>query len=443
MNRRRTIPTFPVLLALGLYLALFVPVRGLPGCSSVGAAESPPETVVFEMTYRALNKPDDPLSYRAYWGFGGIDGANDPFVQAVKRRVKDCTVVYNRALPKAQWSVVELQDQRPIALYFDVNADGELSEQEKFLPAVPSGSNFGYPYAFVTSDFLIRKDQREIPFRVMLVGNTYGDSRVSYMWSPAGVLEGQANLAGEPMRLVLYANGFSGSFTDFGSCSFMLLPAGQKLEGYLPRSPLSSLIQHERTFYRLKLSGTHEKDKTVRITFEKDTTPTGHLAAALRGKETLKARIASATIQGATDNSIQFQVADLALPLPEGRYRLGYAAVSYGAERDDEWRIMFNEGPTFEINAGKTRQVALGGLTLSVSAVDEKDRYNSNAREQSTYVKGTTIYLTPRIKGKVGEVYTRFSQKNATGNNFTDVKPHLTILDPDGKTVASADMEYG
>ena len=58
----------------------------------------------------------------------------------------------------------------------------------------------------------------------------------------------------------------------------------------------------------------------------------------------------------------------------------------------------------------------LGTPALSVSAIDEQERYNSNVKEKSTYAKGTPIYLTPQIKGKAGEVYLRFSQKSAGGN---------------------------
>jgi hypothetical protein len=449
MNRFLT--TSVVLTLLAAYLALFVPVppslaSDSPVQAATGALELPSGAAVFEMKYRGLSGPDDPLAYHSFWGFGDGGGEGEPFVQAVKSQVKECAVVGNRSLQKNQWSVVELKDKKPIAFYFDVNADGKLSDDEKFLPAARTESNSPFPYAFMTSDFAMHtEDQREIPFRVVLVGNVYDTDRISYMWSPACVLEGQATLAGEPLKLFLYADGFRGSFTTFGSCSYVLLPAGQKLEGYLPRSPLSSLVYHKGTFYQLKLSGAHEKGKAVQVAFTKDTTPTGRLAITLQGKEPLKARVGRSVINGATGNSIYFEMPDTQSPLPEGRYRLTSGSIGYGVGNDSDWQATFSQGPPFEINAGKTRQIELGGLTLSVGAVDEKERYRSDVKQRSTYAKGTSIYLSPQIKGKAGEVYTRFDGLQDKGglNSFTGVKPHVTIRDPDGKMVASTDMEYG
>jgi hypothetical protein len=95
------------------------------------------------MKYRGLSAPDDPLSHRTYWGFGAPDdgaGEKDSFVLAVKDRVKECSLVYNRSLAKAQWSVVELKDKKPVAFYFDINAMARSPMMR--VSATPSGSNF-------------------------------------------------------------------------------------------------------------------------------------------------------------------------------------------------------------------------------------------------------------------------------------------------------------
>jgi hypothetical protein len=77
------------------------------------------------MKYRGLSVPDDPLSHGGTWSWGGPDGKNDPFVRAVKEKVRESTVVYNGSLPHSKFAVVELQDKKPVALYFDADGDGE------------------------------------------------------------------------------------------------------------------------------------------------------------------------------------------------------------------------------------------------------------------------------------------------------------------------------
>jgi hypothetical protein len=454
MKRLLTQFVVPAVSVIAMSIALFGPAQpswagDSPATATTGAPEPPPGAAVFEMKYRGLSGPADSLSYAMYWGFGAPDddtGQKDPFVLAVRNRVKECTLVYYRSLSRAQWSVVELKDKKPVAFYFDLNADGRLSDDEKFLPAAPSGSNSGCPFAFVTSDFLIRTDdRREIPFRVMLVGNDNG-AELSYIWSPACVLEGQATLAGQPMRLVLFSNRFSGSFTDFGQCDIMLLPAEQKLEGYIPRymrNTLSSLFYHRGAFYRLKLQGTHTKDSMIRAVLEKDTSPTGQAAFEVTTRDGLTTRLTTIWLQGAKDATIQLHLENAQPTLPIGQYKVSYGDASYGSQSNGEWNVSIKNGPPFDIKAAEPTRVSLGQPVLSVKAIDEKDRYTDSPKERSTYAKGTSIYLSPQIKGKAGEVYTQFARKNTGNNSFTSEKPHVTVRDPDGKTVASTDMEYG
>ena len=89
-----------------------------PASVASGSAERPAGAIVFEMKYRGLSQSDDPLSYRAYYGFASAPGGEkDPFVQAVKSQAKECTLLYNWTLPQAKWWVIELRDKKPVALY--------------------------------------------------------------------------------------------------------------------------------------------------------------------------------------------------------------------------------------------------------------------------------------------------------------------------------------
>lgn len=430
---------------VGGALAILV-VAGLAvtGLSAENQADAP-ETVTFDLHYRALTLPNDPLSYRSFWGFGSSPPANEPFVEAVKEKVQEFDPVYNPSLSNCKWSVVELKDKKPVAFYFDLDGDGKLSDNERIPPTTTTREQSGnYPYTFITPDFVLRPDDgREIPFRVILVADSFGGDRLQYMWSPSCILEGQAVFAGVATRLLLYGNGFSGSFSDFGRCNFVLVPATQKIEGYVPRAMLSSLICQDGTFYKLSLEGSHEKDKTLQVKLTEDTSPTGRAMVSLKGKDALKTRLTNATIVGDGDDTIRFSMGNAESVMPVGKYKLTSGYVCYGVESDDQWQVNFNDGPAFAIAKDEKATIDLGDLSLTISAVSERERYRSDVKEKSTYAEGTPIYLAPQIKGKAGEVYMRFSQKSDEGNRWTAIKPHVAILDADGKEVASADMEYG
>ncbi len=414
-----------------------------PALYGAGEPQAPPGAAVFEMRYRGLDAPDDPLAVGGLNGFiAPAGGESDSFVQAVKSRVKDCSLAYNGMLPKARWAVVELQNKEPAALYFDINADGKLSDNEKFPRAPKSKKEF--PYVFITSDFQIRApDGREVPFRVMLAAMGAGNGQYLYVWSPLCVLEGQATLAGAPMKLVLCGQGFDGSYVAFGRSSFFLIPAQRKNEASLSRHTLSSVINHEGTFYRLRLPGPHAQDSVLRVVLEKDTTPTGRAAVTVATQESAKTRLSGLQLVGAQDDTIQFSLSDAGLTLPAGQYDVRHGFLNYGRENANEWRVDINGGPQLNFAAAQTAHLDLGQPVLSIRAIKESDRNQENAQALSTYAQGTPIYLAPQIKGKAGEAYGRFTQREAGTGRTSDIKPHILITASDGKQVASADLEYG
>lgn len=65
------------------------------------------DTLSFDMKYRGLTAEKDDISYNSYWGFGGPDDANNPFVEEIKAKVQNTSLVYNPRFEGAQWAVIE------------------------------------------------------------------------------------------------------------------------------------------------------------------------------------------------------------------------------------------------------------------------------------------------------------------------------------------------
>lgn len=407
--------------------------------------EPSPGAVVFDMKYCGLSGGKDELRYNSYWGFGGREGET-PFIKELKKDIKQLHTVYNPNFGKAQWSAVEINDNKAVAFYFDLNADGKFSDNEKILPLKTDESGTSRGTEFVTPDFIVNtSDGRQVPFRALLRVNFYGQSsRPNFMWSPSFVLEGTSTMDGEQTKLILYTSGFSGSFNEFGRCSYSLVTEAEEFRRYVPRNNLSSIINHDGQFYCLKLYGSHEKDKRIRAVLEKYTGATGELAVQLTGKTNFSSKLRNTRIIGSKDSTIRFNVPSGQSKLPTGAYKLSSGYINYGVEKDNEWRLDFKEGPEFTIDADKTNKVELGKPVLSISAIDENKRYQSNAKEQTVYSKGTNVHISRVIKGKTGELYGRFSQQiDENTDRYTDIQPDIRIVDADGKEVVAAKIKYG
>lgn len=407
--------------------------------------EPSPGAIVFDMKYRGLSGGKDELRYNSYWGFGQREELT-PFLAELKKHGKQFTAVYNSHFKGAEWSAVEVKDNKAVAFYFDLNADGKVAENEKILPIEPTDPGSAASRAeFVTPDFtMTTPDGHQVQFRAVLQATFYGQSSApNCMWSPSCVLEGTSTLGGKPTKLILFASGFPDSFTEFGRSSYALLAGDQKTGQYVSRATLSSLINSEGRYYHLKLQGTHERGKGVRAVLEKCTGPTGQLAVKLDGNSGLEASLSSATLVGSEDNTICFSISGHRSALPAKPYLLNSAYINYGAGTTDQCQVNVTKGPEFKIEADKTCIVELGKPVLSVKAVDERQRYQSDAKERSVFSEDTTVFLTPKIVGKAGELYGRFTRRAGTSGNYEDIEPTIRIVDAAGNEVASAAMEYG
>jgi hypothetical protein len=435
-----------------LVCALFYPA-GEPEIEEIAeiseAAEDfpavPKDAIVFDLKYRGLSGSQDDLSYNSYWGFGGRGDGNSSFIRAVRKKAGDVESVYNEYFKGAEWSAVEFKNKKPIAFYFDLNSDGKLSTKERITPVSHEDYRDYRRSEFVTPDFIARRqDGTEYPFRAILWVTFYGqDEHANITWSPCCVLEGNAKINGKETDLILYTNGFHGTFQEFGRSRYALISTTARKEQYIPRKTLSSLINHEAQFYRVQTYGSNEKGRRVRIVLEKDTTPRGDLAVAFAGKDNLKAKLNSATITGDGDSTIQFDISGGQSSVPEGRYKLIRGYVNYGDGDEGSWEAKFSEGPQVLIDDKKVCKVEFGTPKLSVRAVDVKDRYQTDVKEKKSYPQGTTVYLSPVIKGKLQETYSWFSKTDQESRRREDIEPTVRVVDSEGKEIVSATMEYG
>jgi len=436
-----------VILAV-LIIGIFFLLPGAPETGVEGEVvefpEPTPGAIVFDMKYRGLSGSKDDLRYNSYWGFGSRENET-PFIKKLKKDIKELHTVYNPNFGKAQYSALELKDGKAVAFYFDLNTDGKVSDNEKILPVNIEENNNMRGSEFVLPDFALNtSDGRQVPFRALLKVNFYGDSsRPNCMWSPSCVLEGTSAIDGKPIKLILYVSFSSSSFKEYGRCSYSLFEEAEKYGGYVPKQTLSSIINHDGQFYHLKLYGNHEKDKSIRAMLEKYTGATGELAVELSGKTKLSTKPSNMNILGIEDTTILFNVPSGQTKLPKGNYKLYRSYVDYGEEHNSEWRLDFTEGPEFTIKADKKNEIELGKPVLSISAVDEKNRYRNDVKEQTVYSNGTKIFISRIIKGKTGELYGKFSERNENNDRLTAIEPDIRIVDADGKEVVVAKIKYG
>ncbi len=397
--------------------------------------------IVFEMGYRGLAGEEDEFSYNSFWGYGG-GNEKTKFIKAVRKAAGEIATVYNPNFKGAEYSAVEYEEQTAKAFYFDLNANGKLDEGEKISPAGKKDQN--NQTDFLTPDFaMTTRDGKKIPFRVLLRASFYGDStKPNCMWSPSCVLEGSSKVGGNEMSLVLMTNGFSGSFVEFGRGYYSIKENGENKQRSVFRQNLSSLINYGGVFYRVRFLKSADNEGGMRTVLEKDTSETGEVAVKLSGNEGLKVRLNNARISGATDKTISFTVGGgKAITLPVGEYTIDSGYIYYGKESADECNVSFTEGPVVKVEAGKSMEVEIGKPKVQISAIDQKKRYSSNASEETVFKKGTTVFLSPKVRGMAGELYGRFSRQES--KKRVDVEPTFEILDSGDKQIASGTMEYG
>ena len=232
------------------------PVEPEVGHEVADSPEPAPGAIVFDMKYRGLGGGKDELRYNSYWGFGMSVKTDTTFIKDVKKKTEGVETVYNSYFKGAEWAAVEVKGTRLTAFYFDLDADGKLSDDEKILPTHTQNFTSSSRTEFVTPDFVMNtKDGKKMPFRALLQVAFYGSSsRSQCMWSPSCILEGTSTIADKPTKLILYASGFSGSFKEFGRGSYSLLPADEQTGRNIPRQSASHKVMPPYSMFNSRLS---------------------------------------------------------------------------------------------------------------------------------------------------------------------------------------------
>jgi hypothetical protein len=424
-----------------------------PGPADLGPAAGlstpPSNAVIFDLKYVAQTGGTGDIQYFSFWGYGGSDdeAQRNPFLQAVGQKTPRLYYVQNPSFTGRKWAAIEYHRRVATALYFDLNADGKLSEEERILPTRRNDSGVD----FITPDFLVTPQPGgpAMLCRALLRVNFYqGSSEPNCMWSPAAVLEGSAELNGKPARLLLYASSPAGEYAKYGASGYALLTedqANSNPDHYISRETLSSLVCIQGSFYHLTIDGLRSNGLPARVLLAKDDSPTGELSVKLTGSNSFPSTFASLYLNGVNDKNVFLRVSGVndKLALPTGTYTLSSGTISYGSTNANEWDVSFTKGPSAMVEAGQSILLALGEPTLAVRAIDLKDRYNSQAVESATFKRGTTVYLEPKILGKGQEVFGRFRETTGARNGPTDRPPRITITGPDGKNLLSKVMDYG
>jgi hypothetical protein len=423
----------------------------LAGAADTGKAKS--GEIVFDLKYQGLSgdRGENEPRTGCYWGISTRSEASSPFTKSLNLPAgKACYAVQTRIHVSdgdEEWMALELDGDKAVALYLDVNGDGKFAPNEKMPPVKASGPSRGVTFA--TPDLKARtKDGKEFPYRFVVIddaGNRVGEQVYhSQMLSPACVWEGTADVAGTKYRLTLLDTNFDGSFTEFGQDSCSLMPETEytkSLEkGYLPRDYLSQLVFVGSRFYSLRAESVPGGVCPARVVLEESKIPLGRLAFEPEAPQGTKVELTGIRVTRGNEVALKMTATEnKEWSLPIGSYEAESGSIRYGSEKPDEWTASFEKGPQIAVTAEKPCTLKLGGLKMVPRVVKESERYHSDAQPVTVLKKGETVWCSPEIVGIAGEKYGAFLHTTVNGSP----QPEMRIVDANGKEVSGVAPQYG
>jgi hypothetical protein len=412
--------------------------------------------VAFEVKYRGITGKKDDVRVQNFMGFGSFTYDNSSFAQAVKEKVqhKIHIISDNVYLPRRKIAIIEYTDAKILYVYFDLNADGQLNDNERLKPVDLPGINSGSKAtSFLTPDFMITlRGGREVPGRVLLQVSLQGDKSnrmVSVIWAMMGLYEGVFTLNDQKLRFYLFSVFGSQGYTTFGQSYYSIVAASRARKGWLPRRKLSSLLVMNKKFYRVSFQASEGDSNKLIVGIAEDKSKRCKIAFKINGGEDFKHRLNNANLQGAKDKTINFTVMQGMNELPVGEYAVSSGYVRYGSTNSNDetygYNTSFHNASGFTARSDKTTTIELGKPVVKVQAVESKKRYNSNKKYKTEFSKPAEIYIDASFVGISGETYRRFARQVKKKNYSTQekLKAHIRIVDEQNNEIVSKDMEYG
>lgn len=407
--------------------------------AQVPPADQPGGKVTFKLSYRGLSgKSDEP------WGAGrcGFGSTNEEsaFIKAVKDQTENKLYISkNPFLAEQGYTAIEYKDKEVLYAYFDLNADSKLSDNERLSPLEVQNR---YD-AFLTPDFTVTNEKgQDTPFRLMLMAHFYPNEPLpNITWTPMGIYEGVAKLAGKEMRMLLLPDFSSQCYEKYGASRYSLLPDSPEIKGYVEQQPFSSLIVHNKQFYRMTVDAVTPAEKTITVSLTEDKSPRGEFALDIKGKEPIKNKLNYAYIQGADDNTVFFGIQEDMPQLPVGKYTISYAGFGYGKETTEEYYTSFqSKGVAFAVESNRKTMIELGEPKVNVQAIEQEKRYHNDKVYKDTFTEGTVVYIDASFTGIGKEIYRDFRQQD---KGLGTLKARIKIVDDTGNEITNKELEYG
>jgi hypothetical protein len=404
-----------------------------------------PGAVVFDLQYRGL-EIEDKENFPALTSV--ITFAQTSFIRNLGIPKKGFAQFSVPPLVNSPEGAIEYEGKTAKALFLDLDCDGKVGPDEKLSPIL-SPKEKDESYHFLSPNFTFDSARGgKIRYRVLASAKYYGETpKVNLtcfcLW------EGEAKVGDTLTTLRLMDNNFNGSFSDFipntsfGTDTFQLAtgPLSQFKNTPVPSERLSSLVQLNKTFYQLRLSGEGSKEKPLRAVLWKDPSPSGKLTVQQAQGPEMKIR--QATLASIEMSSARFEINGPDTEIPEGRYRIESAHLTFGPR--ETTRVTLQNLPECRIVGGRTTPLELPKPNkVKLDAIIDDQRYSTSVTPLTYFPQNTTVYLTARVIGAQGEDYHDFQERSADGKSPVPQKePHLQILTPDGQEIVSTDIKLG